>query len=439
MLVTTKEGLRNMYMHQILKKTTALIMTVFMAASSAQPGILASSLGETERGAISGTDETGTGEISTAAETEGSASAPPITQEPAYRSDVYTIALDLRSPNGVVVFNEGKDTEQTVNVYTNESHETISSVVNARGELLKQYLVTEESPYAVIWTQGSGDKVNIKAVANDGYTVSSYRSYVLNEAATEFVLQDIGFLPETYITYDCTVTADTNRVIAVDFAPSRTSDDDIEIGPEIAPATEAAPMEESPEERVEETTPAKEGPEKSVPAQTEAPFESEESLPMTEVPSITENEATPLAETEPAGTSILPTETTLSGEAGKTDTAASVETGETETGISVEAEETETGISVETEETETGISIETEGTETIVSVEAEEPETAASVEPGEPEDSEIRTEETVSSKETTEASETEDRTAEGDSDATLPETEEAVIKEETEEEEIEET
>lgn len=273
-------------MYQKFRRATALFMAAFMAASSAQSGIYASSL-ETERGSISTTDETGAGEIATGSETEGFASAPTITQEPASKSDIYSIALDVRSSNGVVVFNEGKDTEQTVSISTNDNNETVSSVINANGELLKQYLVTDASPYAVVWTQGSGDTVNIKAVANDGYTVSSYESYVLNQAGNEYVLQDIGFLPETYITYDCTVTADTNRVIAVDFTPLKTSDDDIEIESVIVPAPETVPEE---------------------PVQNEAP-QSEAALPMTEEAATAESEASPVMETELAGLNVLPAET----------------------------------------------------------------------------------------------------------------------------------
>jgi len=305
-------------MYQKRKKATALIMAALMAASSAQSGIFASSLNETERGTISSTantDETGSGEISTGPETEGLASAPTITQDPAYKSDLYSIALDLRSSNGVVVIDEGKETQQTVSVSTNEKNETISSVVDASGALVKQYLVTEESPYAVVWTEGNGDKVNIKAIANDGYTVSTYESYVLNDTATEYVIQDIGFMPETYLTFDCTVTADTNRVIAVNFAQSRTAqpqDDDIEIEPVTMPAPEETVQSEPPstEEAIDEA-PAQvpeenveEPIEESVAKQTEEAAQSEAVIPLTEEAAIPESEEEQAIETEPVGIAI---------------------------------------------------------------------------------------------------------------------------------------
>ena len=385
-----------MYKHQKLKRATALILSAFMVASSAQTGMLAESLEETERGSVSSVDETGTGSISTGAETEGSVSAPAVEQEPEYTSEIYTIALDLRSSAGVVTFNEGSAEEQTVSISKNENNETVSSVVNASGDLLKQYLVTDESPYSVIWTEGRGSKVNIKAVANDGYTVSAYESYVMNDDATGYVIQDIGFAKDTYLTFDCTVTADTNRVIAVDFAQTRkarkeeAAEDDIEIEPIQTPSTDAPSAEEGREEAQASMTETQEESE-AAPAEeaagSEAVSADQETEPAAEDTSNAEAPEEEIAISEESGdvlqeekTEAEPTEDILVEESPSEETAAE---GMTESAEVKESEsilpETEEAAEEATVETEADAEEETEG---ILPEEAmtEAEETVATVE-----------------------------------------------------------
>lgn len=143
-----------------------------------------------------------------------------------------TLSLDVLSGDGEVVVTKADDaegeSERHIRVSEDSEGKKVASVTDKDNVLLSQTEITQAEPYSFVFTAEVGTTYHVRAVADTGFDVSTYR-LLIDSGTHKGAMESIAnFASHAFVAFNYDVTLDADKIVTIDFGA--TDSDSIVVG-----------------------------------------------------------------------------------------------------------------------------------------------------------------------------------------------------------------